>query len=370
ILLDDSLGGLGVCSISAKNLGLLAKWKWRLLTETNSIWRIVIKCFYGDEGGFGSLTVLARCKGVWSDIVKAVLSIETLVPAFKNSFQVESLQRVEHLILERPLGGNWSWRLAPQGRAISELNTLISLIGNYALDDNRDDSWSWSRDVSGIFKVKPLATHVQNSLISDCVLGEHHKWNSLVSRKINICVWRASLNRLPSRLNLISRRVSLPSPRCPFCDVENEEIEHCLIKCPTVVPVWSWWGLATPTYFPSFYIALGNVGSPSCAKTHKVLQWVFLCAIWSIWKWRNKVVNAKQESIDGVKKEDIFPFVQRSQMIGFRPDATRPFPIGVAGFLSLLRYFYSCGLVLVFVSRLIVYLRVCPLLYILFVVSF
>ncbi|GJY40911.1 putative reverse transcriptase domain-containing protein [Tanacetum coccineum] len=49
-------------------------------------------------------------------------------------------------------GSNWSWRLALRGRAISKLNTLISLIGNYALDDSRDDSWSWSRDVYRIFK--------------------------------------------------------------------------------------------------------------------------------------------------------------------------------------------------------------------------
>nr|GEZ23053.1 hypothetical protein [Tanacetum cinerariifolium] len=58
---------------------------------------------------------------------------------------------------------NWSWRLAPWGRAVSELGTLISLIGKYALDKSRDDSWSWNRDVSRIFKVKTLATSVQNS---------------------------------------------------------------------------------------------------------------------------------------------------------------------------------------------------------------
>ncbi|GJY68736.1 RNA-directed DNA polymerase, eukaryota, reverse transcriptase zinc-binding domain protein [Tanacetum coccineum] len=312
--------------------------------------------------------------GVWSDIVKAVSSIETLVSAFLNSFQLKVFNGSSTLFWKDPWcgirvrlkdlfprlyaldifqdckvkgrwglidgvwGGNWSWRLAPRGRAIRHLNTLISLIGNYALDNSRDDSWSWNGDVSGIFKVKTLATS-------------------------------ASLNRLPSQLNSISRGVSLPSPRCPFCDAEKEDIEHFLIKCAKVVPVWrkvwSWWGLATPTFFPSFSIkdvALGNVGSSRCAKTHKVLQGFFLCALWSIWKWQNKVVNVKQESIDGVKKEDIFPFVQRMAKDLISPDATRPFPIGAAGFLSLLRYFYSCGLVLVFVSRLVLCLRVCPLL--------
>ncbi|GKD78240.1 hypothetical protein Tco_1340861, partial [Tanacetum coccineum] len=75
---------------NAKNLSI--GWRFTLVKavlETNALWRIVIKCFYGDEGGFGSPTVLAGCKGVWSDIVKAVSSIKTLVSAFKNSFQLK-----------------------------------------------------------------------------------------------------------------------------------------------------------------------------------------------------------------------------------------------------------------------------------------
>ncbi|PWA63896.1 reverse transcriptase domain, Zinc finger, CCHC-type [Artemisia annua] len=48
--LPSSMGGLGVGSLLAKNLGLLGKWKW--LTEKDALWRIVIKEFYGDSGGF------------------------------------------------------------------------------------------------------------------------------------------------------------------------------------------------------------------------------------------------------------------------------------------------------------------------------
>ncbi|GJX43708.1 hypothetical protein Tco_0260384 [Tanacetum coccineum] len=53
--IKGNFGGLGVHSIGAKNLSLLAKWKQRFLTITNALWRIVIKCLYGDKGGFGSL---------------------------------------------------------------------------------------------------------------------------------------------------------------------------------------------------------------------------------------------------------------------------------------------------------------------------
>ncbi|GKD65221.1 hypothetical protein Tco_1307329, partial [Tanacetum coccineum] len=54
ILLDLNKGGLGVGSLLSKNIGLLCKWKWRFLVEKNALWQIVIKEFYGEDGGFGS----------------------------------------------------------------------------------------------------------------------------------------------------------------------------------------------------------------------------------------------------------------------------------------------------------------------------
>ncbi|PWA41640.1 hypothetical protein CTI12_AA552240 [Artemisia annua] len=46
ILVDRNMGGLGVGSLLAKNLGLLGKWKWRFLVEKDALWRIVIREFY------------------------------------------------------------------------------------------------------------------------------------------------------------------------------------------------------------------------------------------------------------------------------------------------------------------------------------
>ncbi|GJZ92047.1 RNA-directed DNA polymerase, eukaryota [Tanacetum coccineum] len=54
ILPDFENGGLGVSSLLAKNLGLLAKWKRHFLVEKNALWRTVIKGFKGIDGGFRS----------------------------------------------------------------------------------------------------------------------------------------------------------------------------------------------------------------------------------------------------------------------------------------------------------------------------
>nr|GEV23307.1 retrovirus-related Pol polyprotein from transposon TNT 1-94 [Tanacetum cinerariifolium] len=105
ILLDRDKGGLGVGSLLAKNLGLLGKWKWRLYALQN-----VKDCKVKDHWCFANV--------VW--------------------------------------GGNWSWHVPPRSRAIDELSSLISLIGNLSLDSNGIDKWIWTGDVSGKFQEQGL----------------------------------------------------------------------------------------------------------------------------------------------------------------------------------------------------------------------
>ncbi|GJY33676.1 putative RNA-directed DNA polymerase, eukaryota, reverse transcriptase zinc-binding domain protein [Tanacetum coccineum] len=77
---------IGVDSLFAKNLALLGKWKWRFLTEKDALWRLVIKHFYRDDGGFGSSPGSNGNTGTWCDILKAVKGIEGIDSTFKNSF--------------------------------------------------------------------------------------------------------------------------------------------------------------------------------------------------------------------------------------------------------------------------------------------
>ncbi|GKB86971.1 RNA-directed DNA polymerase, eukaryota, reverse transcriptase zinc-binding domain protein [Tanacetum coccineum] len=164
-------------------------------------------------------------------------------------------------------GGTWSWRFPPRGCALDDLEALVSLIGNLSLSDD-DDKCSWSRDASGSFKVKTCCNIIQDNALADCRLGLHHSWNSLIPRKVNICIWRASINRLATHANLASRGIDIPSTLCLFYDLEIKSIEHCFISCSHVLPtwrkVWSWWQLDPPTSFPSFSIAdiaMGHVGT-------------------------------------------------------------------------------------------------------------
>ncbi|GKC14634.1 hypothetical protein Tco_1011416, partial [Tanacetum coccineum] len=81
MLFDPDKGGLGIGSIHATNLGLLGKWKWRFLTGHDALWRLVIREFYGEDGGFCATSNSSIFGGVWGDIIKASASIESIVAA-------------------------------------------------------------------------------------------------------------------------------------------------------------------------------------------------------------------------------------------------------------------------------------------------
>ncbi|GJS55109.1 hypothetical protein Tco_0628471 [Tanacetum coccineum] len=190
ILLDMDKGGLGVGSLLAKNLSLLRKWKLRFLTENNSLWRKVINEFYGNDRGFGSSPSFYHVGGIWHDINKAASSIEAFgmillrrplpLDRLKDSFpRLYALENVKDskvtdrwCFANNVCGGNWSWRVPLHGRAIYELSSLISLIGNLSLYSNGTDKWIWTCDASGKFKVSSLTKSIQKtSLLVSTIFG-------------------------------------------------------------------------------------------------------------------------------------------------------------------------------------------------------
>ncbi|GKG33463.1 RNA-directed DNA polymerase, eukaryota, reverse transcriptase zinc-binding domain protein, partial [Tanacetum coccineum] len=78
-------------------------------------------------------------------------------------------------------------------------------------------------------------------------LESHHKWNSWIPKKVNIVVWKASLDRLATCSNLMARGIVLPTYNCPFCGLVIEDSDHVLVRCQKVCgiwrKVWSWWSL-------------------------------------------------------------------------------------------------------------------------------
>jgi hypothetical protein len=62
-------------------------------------------------------------------------------------------------------------------------------------------------------------------------------WNLQISNAGKNFVWRACNNLLPTRDNLLQRKV-VNDLRCPICNLESETTYHILWGCPFARDVW------------------------------------------------------------------------------------------------------------------------------------
>ncbi|GKB37353.1 hypothetical protein Tco_0882295 [Tanacetum coccineum] len=125
ILLDSKYGGFGVGCLRSKNLSLLGKWKWRFLTEENTLWRTVIKEFYGEYGGFHSsnsslgVVVLRMRQTPPCGSTSGVVMGRGLKISFPRLYALESFKdcmvKNRGQMVNESWFGLWDWRIPPGG---------------------------------------------------------------------------------------------------------------------------------------------------------------------------------------------------------------------------------------------------------------
>ena len=62
-------------------------------------------------------------------------------------------------------------------------------------------------------------------------------WKLKIPNRTKTFLWRAFLNALPTRLNLVKRKV-LTEATCQLCGLDQESTLHALWSCPKLVGVW------------------------------------------------------------------------------------------------------------------------------------
>ncbi|GJZ27997.1 putative RNA-directed DNA polymerase [Tanacetum coccineum] len=276
----SDLGGLGLGSFRAKNLGLLAKWQWRFLNEKDAVWNKLISSLYGPHGGF-NLVGSRLQKGVWQNILNVGGAIDALGISFRHSFKrkvgsgsqirfwtknwsddgpcfKEKFPRLYALesnkncflqdrwvFLNGEWRSNWEWRIQPRGRAEGDMINLENLLNGLALESDVSDGWRWSLNHNKGFSMNHLSKMIDSSILSLGCLGRVFKWNNWVPRKVNIFNWRAINDRIPHLSNLDKWGIDVHSLLCPLCDSAIKDSDHILYNCQKVKSIWfkcfDWW---------------------------------------------------------------------------------------------------------------------------------
>ncbi|GJT60696.1 RNA-directed DNA polymerase, eukaryota, reverse transcriptase zinc-binding domain protein [Tanacetum coccineum] len=207
-----SLGGLNMGSLKSFNLALLHKWRWRMFSNTNSLWVKVIKTLHGIKGGFD----LNGCNNndLWAKIVGSsnYLHSSNILPMDSIHFQVgcglqtrfwkdiwlgssplctrySRLFRLEQdkdcLIKDRINNGQWTWNWSNNlgVRNYAYLNDLLVEISHLNVQADIDKC-IWSLDNDGVFTVGALRRLIDNHFLPS--LGSTTTWDKALPRKVNI----------------------------------------------------------------------------------------------------------------------------------------------------------------------------------------
>ncbi|PWA77709.1 RNA-directed DNA polymerase, eukaryota, Reverse transcriptase zinc-binding domain protein [Artemisia annua] len=183
-LVSKKMGGLGIGSIFALNVGLLFKWLWRFLHNSSDLWIKVIKYLYGEYGGIFNDSMQRLSLSPWSGILSSVKSLKDkgidllslCIRKVGNGISIRfwdeiwcgnsPLKNLFPLIymLDNDRGCNvasrvslqdWSYvlrRTVRGGIESAQLSDLQHLIRDVVLSDN-NDSWNWSLDITKGFTV-------------------------------------------------------------------------------------------------------------------------------------------------------------------------------------------------------------------------
>lgn len=110
-----------------------------------------------------------------------------------------------------------------------------------------EDKLCWRRSVDGLYSVKAgykllvddeLSSNVGSSTVSLSKSTWKGLWKMMTPNKIKTLSWLANLDALPTRVNLVKRKV-LTDPTCQACVADQESTLHALWLCPKLKEVWA-----------------------------------------------------------------------------------------------------------------------------------
>ncbi|KAK2393020.1 hypothetical protein QL285_055002 [Trifolium repens] len=331
-------GGLGVKDLRIMNISLLSKWKWRLLSEGQSIWKKVLqeRCG-GGERGVGWMSRLLPpniASSWWNDLVSVGVvvgsdrlrdiffrklgnggdtifwhdtwvGVQPLKEVFPRLFLVSTQKECSVSEVGRWVTGRWVWDLKWRRNLFvweeERRDMLVNVLTPIQLSSSKDE-WKSHHVFGGIFSVRSIYCYLTGiiippiSLEPDLVRNLSCLWKSFAPSKIIVFSWQLLLHRLPTLVNLARRGVGGGGvdAHCVLCPMELEHEIHLFGGCAFASTLWSkvfsWigWIDLVPRdpilIFGKFNVRRGN------GKRLKGLSAIWHAVVWAIWKTRNDLI--------------------------------------------------------------------------------
>ncbi|XP_022007963.1 uncharacterized protein LOC110907264 [Helianthus annuus] len=196
----------------------------------------------------------------------------------------------------------WRWRHDPTSLDETlELTDFFNLLASVTLSEKKD-SWTW-HGTGSEFNVANLKAWITTNEVSNtAAIFDWCKW---LPQKCNIFMWRARLERLPTKEALSKRNIHVEDNLLFFCEDRAETAEH--IFTGSIFSNVLWQAIARWCRLPVFYVCdlqdLTSIYKSMRVNvtTKNMVHGLVIIGCWRIWKARNdRIFNNKNTKIDEV----------------------------------------------------------------------
>ncbi|XP_058725579.1 uncharacterized protein LOC131596860 [Vicia villosa] len=194
---------------------------------------------------------------------------------------------------------------------------FLDIVNAYLLDSSAEDSFVWTPRQDGVFTVASVAVlqeeHKEFAWGSDINRRLNIMWKSSVPLKIKIFAWRLLISRLPLKDMLVLRGMvaNIIDPKCPFCDMHEESLDHLFFLCQASKNIWdkvlAWIGFSSGSFWEVF-LGLDDIQlKVTNSHIRNKVNVIWLATTWSLWLMRNdNVFNNVPFSFETVFNRIVF----------------------------------------------------------------
>ncbi|PRQ25708.1 putative ribonuclease H-like domain, reverse transcriptase zinc-binding domain-containing protein [Rosa chinensis] len=195
-------------------------------------------------------------------------------------------------------GREWVMELLEELFTSHEVDTIAAIPLSLR---NSDDRLVWHYDRKGIYSVKSgYYIFHKAQTVRDCASGSmgeggawrrywHMLWSASVPPKVKLFMWKLIKGILPTKCNLVQKKVSLPDEKCTFCMAACESGTHLFKDCPTLLCFWLYGPLhLNPVEHPAKTLSSWTLDMLDILSVDQCD--FFFMGLWAVWFERNKMV--------------------------------------------------------------------------------
>jgi len=274
------------------------RWAWLKKTEPHRPWASLPIQIPDQINAFFSVAVVTEVGNgnhtlFWTDRWIHGQSIADLAPRLLEAIP---LRRVKRRTVREALTDH-SWLLDIKGACtvgvIVDFLHLWEVLYNFELEPNVEDVHIWRLSNSRQYSVKSA---YEGFFLGSTQFGPYERiWKSWAPPKCRFFLWLVAHNRCWTADRLARR--GLPHPeKCPFCDQEEETINHLLVSCVFARQFWYYLlrqvGLHSLSPQPSD-VSFDSWWDQASGATSGLIQKglnSLIVGAWTLWNHRNRCV--------------------------------------------------------------------------------